>query len=151
MSRSRGSNAFSISLETHPDSIEALLTESLKHEQGAVGLYKELLDTVENGDVTVACWEPGQVSPNHCHPNATEIYFCFEGGGVMRTPDQTIDVKPGAFIVHPPGELHEYENGPQRSLLFRVRYGGDFSTRIKDWPSQPDFERSDDDRAYYPD
>ena len=20
------------------------------------------------GDYTVACWEPGQVSPNHCHP-----------------------------------------------------------------------------------
>ena len=34
------------------------------------------------GDYTVACWEPGQISPNHCHPHCTEIYFCFEGGGV---------------------------------------------------------------------
>ena len=112
---------------------------------------EKILDTVEDGDVTVACWEPGQVSPNHCHPNATEIYFCFEGGGTMRAGDQTIPVKPGAFIVHPPGELHEYENGPQRSLLFRVRYGGDFSTKVKDWPTNPAFERSDEDRAYYPD
>jgi hypothetical protein len=30
---------------------------------------------------------------------------------------------PGSFVVHPPGELHEYVNGPQRTLLFRVRYG----------------------------
>jgi quercetin dioxygenase-like cupin family protein len=112
---------------------------------------ENILDTVEDGDVTVACWEPGQVSPNHCHPNATEIYFCFEGGGTMRAGDQKIPVTPGAFIVHPPGELHEYENGPERSLLFRVRYGGDFSTRIKEWPTQPDYKRSDDDRAYYPD
>ena len=37
------------------------------------------------GDYTVACWEPGQISPNHCHPYATEIYFCFSGGGKMRT------------------------------------------------------------------
>jgi quercetin dioxygenase-like cupin family protein len=86
---------------------------------------ESILGTVAGGDVSVACWEPGQISPNHCHPNATEIYFCFEGGGVMRTPDQTMAVAPGSFLVHPPGEVHEYENGPQRTLLFRVRYGQD--------------------------
>src|SRR5471032_1077010 len=64
------------------------------------------------GDYTVACWEPGQVSPNHCHPYATEIYFCFSGGGKMRLPSKTIDVVPGSFCVHPPGEVHEYINGP---------------------------------------
>ena len=26
---------------------------------------ENILGTVEEGDVTVACWEPGQVSPNH--------------------------------------------------------------------------------------
>ena len=77
---------------------------------------EKILGTIEDGDVTVACWEPGQISPNHCHPHATEIYFCFEGGGTMRTPGQTIAVVPGAFVVHPPGEVHEYENGPQRTL-----------------------------------
>jgi hypothetical protein len=45
---------------------------------------------VADGDVTVACWEPGQISPYHCHPEATEIYFCFSGGGTMRTPEQTV-------------------------------------------------------------
>ena len=44
---------------------------------------EKVLGVVEDGDVTVACWEPGQFSPNHCHPEATEIYFCFTGGGVM--------------------------------------------------------------------
>ena len=77
---------------------------------------EKILRDYPDGDVTVACWEPGQISPNHCHPNATEIYFCFQGGGVMRTPDRTIEIKPGAFVVHPPGELHEYANGTQRSL-----------------------------------
>ena len=82
---------------------------------------ENILGVVEDGDVTVACWEPGQVSPNHCHPHASEIYFCFEGGGVMKTPDRTVDIKPGGFVVHPPGEVHEYTNGPERTLLFRVR------------------------------
>ncbi|MGB6173434.1 MAG: hypothetical protein WBG12_15845, partial [Xanthobacteraceae bacterium] len=53
---------------------------------------EKILGQVEAGDVTVACWEPGQISPYHCHPHATEIYFCFEGGGAMRTPTQNVTV-----------------------------------------------------------
>ena len=64
---------------------------------------EKILGTLEGGDYTVACWEPGQISPNHCHPFATEIYFCFSGGGKMRLPSKTIDVVPGSFCVHPPG------------------------------------------------
>jgi quercetin dioxygenase-like cupin family protein len=101
------------------------------------------------GDYTVACWEPGQVSPNHCHPYATEIYFCFSGGGKMRLPSKTIDVVPGSFCVHPPGEVHEYINGPQRSLLFRVRHGTDMLSRHVEWPSNPDFKQSAEDAEYY--
>ena len=97
---------------------------------------------IEDGDVTVACWEPGQISPYHCHPHATEIYFCFEGGGTMRTPSETVAVKPGAFVVHPPGEVHEYANGPQRTLLFRVRYGSDMAARHLDWRGRPDWTQS---------
>ena len=112
---------------------------------------EKILGTVDDGDVTVACWEPGQISPDHCHPDATEIYFCFEGGGVMNTPEETIDVVPGAFVVHPPGELHEYVNGNARTLLFRVRYGTDMAPRIKSWVSNPDWQPTDADRAYFND
>ena len=64
---------------------------------------EKVLGKCHGGDVTIACWEPGQVSPHHCHPNATEIYFCFQGGGVMHTPERTVDIVPGSFVVHPPG------------------------------------------------
>jgi quercetin dioxygenase-like cupin family protein len=101
---------------------------------------EKILGTIGEGDVTVACWEPGQISPYHCHPNATEIYFCVEGGGTMRTPTETVAITPGAFVVHPRGELHEYANGPTRTLLFRVRYGADMSTRIEAWRGNPDWK-----------
>src|SRR5947208_2672400 len=104
---------------------------------------------VAEGDVTVACWEPGQTSPYHCHPHATEIYFCFEGGGTMRTLDETVTVVPGSFVVHPPGELHEWITGPERTLLFRVRYGGDMSGRTKEWPSNPDWRPRPEDVDYF--
>ena len=110
---------------------------------------EKILGTVEEGDVTVACWEPGQISPNHCHPHATEIYFCFEGGGTMRTPKETVAVTPGGFVVHPPGEVHEYENGAARTLLFRVRYGRDMASRHVAWRGHAGWSQSAEDAAYY--
>ena len=110
---------------------------------------EKILGDLGGGDFTVACWEPGQVSPYHCHPEATEIYFCYQGGGVMRTPDRTVDVAPGAFVVHPPGEVHEYENGPARTLLFRVRYGRDMRSRHVDWRGHPEWKQSAEDAAYF--
>ena len=110
---------------------------------------EKILAKVGEGDVTVACWEPGQISPNHCHPYATEIYFCFEGGGQMRTPERTVDVTPGSFVVHPAGELHEYANGPQRTLLFRIRYGRDMVARHIDWRGKPGWTQRPEDAAYF--
>ena len=110
---------------------------------------EKVLGKIGEGDVTVACWEPHQVSPNHCHPDCTEIYFCFSGGGKMRTPRESIEVAPGAFVVHPPGELHEYLNGPARTLLFRVRYGADMSSRHFGWPSNPAWTQKPRDADYF--
>jgi quercetin dioxygenase-like cupin family protein len=110
---------------------------------------EKILGKVAGGDVTVACWEPGQISPYHCHPHATEIYFCFSGGGTMRTPGETSAVTPGSFVVHPPGEVHEYANGPERTMLFRVRYGADMQTRHMDWRGNPAFKQSPQDAEYY--
>jgi quercetin dioxygenase-like cupin family protein len=110
---------------------------------------EKILGRIGDGDVTVACWEPGQISPYHCHPEATEIYLCVQGGGRMRTPEETVDVTPGSFVVHPPGELHEYENGPERTLLFRVRYGRDTVSRHADWRGKPNWQQRPEDAEYF--
>ncbi len=109
---------------------------------------EEVMTSVAGGDFTCACWEPGQVSPYHCHPWATEAYLCLEGGGTMRTPTGTAEVRPGSFVVHPPGELHEYENGPTRSLLYRVRYGSDLSPRTVAWRGNAAWRPDDLDAEY---
>jgi len=107
------------------------------------------LGKVAGGDCSIACWEPGQISPNHCHPNATEIYFCFEGGGKMRTAERTIDIVPGSFVVHPPGELHEYINGPKRTILFRVRYGTSYESRYTGNRGRAGWTQSAQDIAFF--
>lgn len=116
--------------------------DPIKHVEKKLGLFGE-------GDVSIACWEPGQVSPNHCHPDATEIYFCFEGGGVMRTIDEEIEIKKGGLVVHPRGELHEFTNGPERTILFRVRYGKTMVSRTKEWPTNASWEPNKEDINYF--
>jgi quercetin dioxygenase-like cupin family protein len=110
---------------------------------------EKVLATIGEGDVTVACWEPGQVSPYHCHPQATEIYFCVRGGGRMTTPHGTVEIRPGSFVVHPAGELHEYANGPERTLLFRVRYGTDMAARHLVWRGKPGWTQRPEDTEYF--
>jgi hypothetical protein len=58
-------------------------------------------------------------------------------------------VTPGAFVVHPPGEVHEYENGPARTLLFRVRYGADMRAHHRDWRGNKDWKQQPADADYY--
>ena len=110
---------------------------------------EKILGNSGGGDFAVACWEPGQVSPYHCHPDAVEIYFCLEGGGTMRTPARSVEVVPGSFVVHPRGELHEYANGPQRTLLFRVRYGEDMRSRHMADRRKPGWKQSAEDAEYF--
>ena len=116
--------------------------DPIKHVEKKLGYFGE-------GDVSIACWEPGQVSPNHCHPDATEIYFCFEGGGTMRTDSGEVEVRKGGLVVHPRGELHEYINGENRTILFRVRYGDSMTSRTKDWPTNEAWKPSQEDIDYF--
>ena len=67
----------------------------------------------------------------------------------MRTPSETIAIGPGSFVVHPPGELHEYANGPQPTLLFRVRYGAAMADHTKEWPSNPGWRPRPEDIEYF--
>ena len=67
----------------------------------------------------------------------------------MRTPEQLVHIVPGSFVIHPPGELHEYANGAARTLLFRVRYGADMRACFYDWRTKPSWEQSREDAAYF--
>jgi mannose-6-phosphate isomerase-like protein (cupin superfamily) len=116
--------------------------DPIKHVEKKLGYFG-------GGDVSIACWEPGQVSPNHCHPDATEIYFCFEGGGIMRTDSGEVEVRKGGLVVHPRGELHEYINGEDRTILFRVRYGNSMISRTKNWPTNKAWKPSQEDIDYF--
>jgi hypothetical protein len=87
---------------------------------------EKILATVAGGVVTVACWEPGQISPNHCHPEATEIYFCF--GDACGPRDH--HGRHASYIRGVPtwraARLRERAGA---HAAFRVRYGTDVADR----------------------
>ena len=110
---------------------------------------EKILADVGGGDSTVACWEPGQISPYHCHPHATEIYFCFEGGGVMRTPERTVDIVRDRSWSTRPASCTNTRMAPKRTLLFRVRYGEDMVSRFIDWRGHAGWQQSAEDAEYF--
>jgi hypothetical protein len=67
----------------------------------------------------------------------------------MRTPTETVEIGAGSFVVHPRGELHEWTTGPERTLLFRVRYGEEMSGRTREWPKNPDWKPRPQDIEYF--
>ncbi len=111
---------------------------------------EKILGEIGGGDVTVACWEPGQISPYHCHPHATEIYFCYTGGGTMRTPETTVDVKPGAFVVASAGRgATNTSMGPNGPSCSASRRGSDMASRHVEWRGHPDWKQRPEDAEYY--
>ena len=52
--------------------------------------------------------------------------------------------------MHPRGELQNTSTGrSSRTVLFRVRYGDDMSTRTKEWPTNPEFRLKPEDAAFF--
>ncbi|MDP6367366.1 MAG: cupin domain-containing protein [Nitrospinota bacterium] len=101
------------------------------------------LGQFEEGTVAVDCWEPGQIGPMHVHHDATEINFCYQGGGIMTTDEGKEVITPGSFVIHPHGEYHEFESGPERTLIFRLRLGANTNTHRREWRGNPDWKPED--------
>jgi quercetin dioxygenase-like cupin family protein len=101
------------------------------------------------GDISLVCWEPNQLSPYHCHPDAVEIYLCLSGGGTWRTPAGKATVQPGSLACYERAELHEFTNGCERTVLLRVRFGINRAARFLEWRGQPEWTQTKEDAAYF--
>ncbi len=56
------------------------------------------------------CYEPGQITPKHVHPDDDEIVFCIEGRGALKFDDRdAVPLLPGAIVNLPAGLPHWIE------------------------------------------
>lgn len=53
------------------------------------------------------CYEPGQVTPFHVHPNDDEVIFCVEGRGAITFEGrEDVPMAPGSLVSMPAGLPH---------------------------------------------
>ena len=98
-------------------------------------VHKSLTST-SRSDISIACWEAGQTSPIHAHPEADEIYHVIEGEGLFNDGRAERRLGPGGTVIFPAGEAHQV-SAVTRMVLYRVQAGGDrHAESFDDWPAR---------------
>ena len=97
-------------------------------------VHKSLTSTPRS-DISIACWEPGQTSPIHCHPAADEIYHVIDGEGLFSDGSTERRLGRGDTVIFPAGELHQVQ-AVTRMVLYRVQAGPDRRAEsVSTWPA----------------
>ena len=64
------------------------------------------------------CYEPGQITPLHIHPDDDEVVFCVEGRGAVTFEDRDdVPLVPGAIVSLPAGLAHRIEAAPDSRMV----------------------------------
>ena len=64
------------------------------------------------------CYEPGQITPLHLHPNHDEVVFCVEGRGAVTFEERDdVPLLPGIIVSLPAGLAHRIEAAPDSRMV----------------------------------
>ena len=75
------------------------------------------------------CYEPGQVTPFHVHPNDDEVIFCVEGRGAITFADRPkVPIEPGSVISLPAGLPHGIEAASDSRMVVIYTTNADYSS-----------------------
>ncbi len=87
-------------------SVQCVQVESFKRYSPEARVNQLLIQS--NDFVTrINCYEPGQVTPFHVHPNDDEVIFCLEGRGAITFDDRDdVPIERGSLINLPAGLPH---------------------------------------------
>jgi quercetin dioxygenase-like cupin family protein len=74
----------------------------------------------------IACYEPGQLTKTHVHPNQDEIFYCVEGSGSISFVEQDdVPITPGSIVFVPAGIEHGVDTiGDNRLVLMFTKGPG---------------------------
>ncbi|MEM9682884.1 MAG: cupin domain-containing protein [Pseudomonadota bacterium] len=83
------------------------------------GRVNEKLIAIESMVVRMNCYEPGQVTPMHMHPDEDEIVYVVEGRGTVTFQDaDDCPVAAGDLVRLPANQFHQIEaNAGERMVL----------------------------------
>ena len=86
------------------------------------------------------CYEPGQVTPFHVHPNDDEVIYCVEGRGAITFSDRpAVPIEPGCVISLPAGLPHGIQAAADsRMVVIYTTNAGYTSERSESRPDEAD-------------
>ena len=101
---------------TKPGSVQSLNINDLKRYAPEARVNQPLLSS--NDLVTrMNCYEPGQATPMHVHPDDDEVIFCVEGRGAITFADRDdLPISPGSLVSLPAGLAHGIEAAAEFGL-----------------------------------
>lgn len=86
--------------------VQALNINDLKRYSPEARVNQPLLDS-KDLVTRMNCYEPGQVTPMHTHPNDDEVIFCVEGRGAITFEHRDpVPIAPGSLVSLPAGLSH---------------------------------------------
>jgi len=94
---------------TTTGTVQSININDLKKYSLEARVNQPLLES-KNFVTRMNCYEPGQVTPFHVHPNDDEVIFCVEGRGAITF--ETLDpvpIVPGSLVNLPAGLPHGIE------------------------------------------
>jgi quercetin dioxygenase-like cupin family protein len=82
-----------------------------------VRVNQEVLST-DRLMVRMNCYESGQVTPMHMHPEEDEVMYIVEGEGVVTFKDRDdLPVKAGELVCLPSDQYHQITAGPEGRMV----------------------------------
>ena len=75
------------------------------------------------------CYEPGQITPLHLHPDDDEVVFCIEGrGAVTFEAREPVPLVPGTLALLPAGLAHRLEAAPDSRMVLIYWANADYTS-----------------------
>jgi quercetin dioxygenase-like cupin family protein len=102
---------------TTPGKVQAVNINELKRYAPEARVNQLLADS-KNLVTRMSCYEPGQITPLHLHPNDDEVVFCVEGRGAVTFEERdAVPLVPGSFVSLPAGLAHGLEAAPDSRMV----------------------------------
>lgn len=100
--------------------------------------------------VRMNCYEPGQVTPTHMHPEEDEILYIVEGRGTVAFEGRAdLPVKAGDLVCLPADQFHRIAAGPDGRMVLIYFMKPDYkSVRPDNRAGHPATERLPGERAH---
>lgn len=97
-----------------------------------------LLLNSEDFITRMGCYEPGQITPLHFHPDDDEVLFCVEGrGAVTLAEHEEVPLRPGSLVSVPAGVVHGLEAASDSRMVVIYTTNAGYTT------ARPHAESSD--------